>query len=338
MWKDLRLAVLIAICLIVLGEGAAWLADSQRDRPPPGLGTNHPTVEERWRDLRKAARRSESIDCVFFGNSMVGSAIDAGIIEQAIGNELGQAVNCYDLSASGMTASDVGIFGEIVVEFYKPSLIVYGISARDFSEAFGQDVDEAMLESEWIRYRQGEPSPGGWLGHHSEAYGQVLGLTSWLKYFSTNWTHRDPELLDLQDDRTVEERLGVVNIIPGDQLAALKTPEVSASDIAGLDQLMALRDQSVTVILVEMPVYEGVWEPVFGGYENYADRFLAPMDAYAEENDVVFIHSTPFTLVDAEDWIDWEHMEKSGQRVFSEWLGEQIVDGITEGKIEIPTD
>ncbi|MBN1120666.1 MAG: hypothetical protein JXJ17_06275 [Anaerolineae bacterium] len=249
-------------------------------------------------------------------------------MERIINGEAGQAVNCYNLAAGGVTASEAGLLSEIIMDTYDPVLIVYGISARDVSGAFGQDVSDALLDSAWIQYWLGNPSPGGWLGHHSEAYGQILGVVGWYKHLFQDWQH------SYKEEIPTEVRLRV-DFVEDARLYDLKALVPSESDLAGLDQVLALREQGVTVILVEMPFYEGALEPVFGGYENYADRFLAPMDTYTEVNDVVFIHSTPFTLVDENDWTDWEHLNESGQQIFSEWLGEQIVDGIAEGKITI---
>jgi hypothetical protein len=339
MWKNAGLAVLIAICLIALCEGAAWLADPERDDPPPGLGTYHRTFERNWRELSREVRKTGPVDCFFVGNSRVADGIDAEVVERVIDIGTGQTVDCYNMSTLGLTAPTIVVISEMLVTTYEPAVIIYGLTASDLPGVFDWEANEALANASWIRYWQGDPSLDGWLGHHSEAYGQVMGLVSWYRFVSNDWQHSHPELTDPSAGEELSLEEGLRDDIEEDlRLANLNPLELTAGNMAGLDQLIALREQGVTVILVEMPLYEGAWEPVFGGYDNYAEDFLQVMDAYAETNDVMFIHSTPFTLVDDDDWRDWAHLGESGRRVFSEWLGQQIVDGIAEGKIEFPAD
>jgi hypothetical protein len=331
MWRKAGFAVLLTVCLLALSEGTAWLADPAREKPPPGLGSNHWSFEQHWWELSRRARQADQLDCFFLGNSRVEAGVDAEVAEQVINDETGLALDCTNMSAVGTTAAEVGTIGELIAAYYDPALIVYGFSANDVSIAARQDAHDALAGTPWIQYWQGQPSPSGWLGHHSEAYGQVLGLVSWYKFFSLGWQHRHPALTDpppVEDETRFGLDAYLQPVDPGEL-------EPSEKNIDGLDRLAALRDQGVIVILVEMPVYEGAWEPVFGGYETYTERFLTAIDAYAEENDVLFIHSTPFTQVDEDDWNDWEHLGKSGRQIFSTWLGHQIADRIADGEIEL---
>ncbi len=327
MIKKIGLAALVAVCVLALGEGAASLTDLEHDKPPPSFGTNHWLFEKKWRGLREEVQQTGSMDCFLVGSSIV----EGGINPRIIGRAIGQDVNCYDMSVYGATASEVGIISELIVEYYEPSLIIYGLGARDLNEAFGQSAHASMIDVPWMQYRLGNPSLTGWLGHHSEAYGQIMGLVSWYKLLSMGWQHSHPELIDSVAE--VERPFLDFEFEP--ELVHLSTLETSEADIAGLDQLMALRDRGVTVILVEMPVHEDAWETIFKGYDNYAEGFLQVMDTYAEANDVVFIHSTDFPQ--GYDWVDWEHMGEPGRTLFSEWLGQQIADGIAEGEITIQT-
>jgi hypothetical protein len=335
-WKNVGLAILIAAGLLTLGEGAAWLADPERSDPPPGLGTNHGAFERNWRELSREVSKTGPMDCFFVGNSRVVDGIDAEAVERVIDNETGQALHCYNMSTLGITAPTVVVISELLVPTYEPAMIVYGLTASDLPGVFDWEANESLVNSPWIQYWQGNPSVDGWLGHHSEAYGQVLGLVSWYKFISNDWQHSHPELIDPSAGEALSLEEGLRDDIEEDvRLANLNPLELSDNNMSGLDQLIALREQGVTVILVEMPLYEGSWEPLFGGYDRYAKDFIQVMDTYAEANDVVFIHSTPFTLVDEDDWRDWAHLGESGRQIFSEWLGQQIVDGIAEGEIEI---
>jgi hypothetical protein len=106
--------------------------------------------------------------------------------------------------------------------------------------------------------------------------------------------------------------------------------EVSAQNLAGLQQILALTHQGVQMLVVEMPIHP-TYVAFFGRGEQDQDLFRATVAQAAQAQSVTFLPSDPALPLPNDDWINRNHLNAQGAAVFSAWLGRQVAAAALPG-------
>jgi hypothetical protein len=232
-------------------------------------------------------------------------------------NVTGQTLNCYNFSLGTLTAGPAGKIAAILVYRYHPKVLVVGISARDFSRDFGE-LARPLMADPWVREKLADPNPGGWMTDNSLVYryfGQVRNqLNSDYMQFRTRL------LRELAPDGFLQYGGNDLTI---DSEAFIPKFKLNAEDLSGLDEVMAMKDQGVQVILLEVPVYpDFLPHYVEGDSVKYFTEFREPIQKRVDVYGVPFVYSQEDigTFISGSRWNDVKHLNTKGAEIFSRWF------------------
>jgi hypothetical protein len=77
------------------------------------------------------------------------------------------------------------------------------------------------------------------------------------------------------------------------------------------------------VIVVEMPVSDGLYYFFGNGRADY-NRFIAEVFKLAAQYNVSFWQTEPLVSIPEDGWEDYSHLNTTGAKLFSTWLGQQV--------------
>jgi hypothetical protein len=102
-------------------------------------------------------------------------------------------------------------------------------------------------------------------------------------------------------------------------------------NLDALEAIMEYNESTTQVILVEMPVSDGLYY-FFGNGEADYDTFIARVGELADQHQVPFWRTEPLDSIPDNGWSDYSHLNVAGAEIFSKWLGEQV------GRLEVQKD
>ncbi|MBN1562443.1 MAG: hypothetical protein JXA10_01290 [Anaerolineae bacterium] len=310
------IALLILALLIPAAEGLARLSWIEA-RIPAAVGAPNPYFDTKVGELDTLIAQEGRIDCLFIGSSVVNSGIVPARFEKAYYEATGQAIRCYNFAIPGVTASGVAKLADLLVERYRPRVLIYGFTLRAFSAEMAQTGGAGQIfKADWTRYSTGDWNLHGWIIDHSLAYRRYLALRDW----------PEADFVNPVGKRDVRHYRGFNPFGAGAQFFApdyLFDYEIAPEEWDALLRLLALNTQT-QVMLVEMPLPEQTVAVFEGGPTHYA-RYLDEVAAAAAEHSIPYIATFGIDIVPDNGWAgDTHHMSATGALVFSAWLGEQM--------------
>jgi hypothetical protein len=334
------LAVLLGLAELVSRSGRL-----QALLTPPTMGSRHFELGAKLTLLERIHRSQGKVDCLVMGSSMVDVGFDPEAFAEAYQSATGQTLQCFNFGIDGLAAVGSGPMADILVQDYRPRVLIYGTDARDYTVPRQAEETTVVLDSPWVQYRLGKPNLSGWLLEHSYLY-----------------RYRDhlSRLARLDMKRTLRSqsrnRFTALGFLPITEVAAdvsippqpgmdvqnleylysqLSDYEVRPENLAGLQQLLGLAGPDLVVIVVEMPVPPTYFQ-IFGhGRDDYA-RFTGEVSRLAQENGVPFWRVNPEFRAPVTDWNDYSHLNAHGARIFSQWLGRQVAEFVAPDSVSIP--
>lgn len=334
------LGVVVLILLLGALEGLARTKFVQSYLPKPNV-SGHPWFDVKLARLTAMVEEQGSVDCIFLGASMVHNAVDPVVFAQAYRQQTGESIRCYNFGMGSLTASEAGILADLLIQQAHPRLLIYGTTARDYSEHFGDLAEHTIANLPWTQAALGHFSVAGWLSHNSYAYRYYLTLFTYLRT-PGGWKERQRELERFTDygfEPVPYSGEGLPQVDPGglpEKFETLKEFEISEEDFEGLQQFVALKQDGYQIVLVEMPVPRTYWV-LFGGEQNYRSRFLDKVGSYARETGTPWWEVNTLNLIPDDGWADLDHLNEKGALVFSEWLGTRVGEAVEQGVLSDPT-
>jgi hypothetical protein len=309
--------------LVLLFTPAETIARSPAIRtrfPFHSVNSPNPDFDARLQALDRVATSDGRVDCIILGSSMVNNGFDQEAWNQAFGRLARVDLTCVQFGIGGMVAAQVGDIAQILDDAYNPQIIVYGTSARDYSDV----IDEAnilgandILDTPWVRYRLGRGfTLEGWLIDHSYAFHYSLGIRQWLHAPARSRHHqpaRAPVDLSQPPDPVLEQGLYQV----------LANYDVSPRGLAGLEKVLALEDGGVQVFVVEMPVHP-TYVHFFGRGEKDIAMFREQVGSAAAARNVPFWPVDPNLSLPDSNWMDRNHLNAQGRTAFTQWLASKL--------------
>ncbi len=315
-------AVLLLAAFWLAGEAVIRLGVAVNLWPEPLLGTANAEMDIKIQALDRIARE-KPVDCIFLGSSQLDTAINPAVFSEEYESLTGRSLNCYNFSLGTLTAGPAGKIAAILVYRYHPKILVAGLSARDFSRDFGE-LARPLMSDPWVREKLADPNPGGWLTDNSLFYrylGQVRNQLNpdYMQFYARLRRELAPDgfLRYGGNDLTIDTE----EFIPKFKL--------HAEDLSGLDEVMAMKDQDVQVILLEVPVYpDFLPNYVEGDSLKYFTEFRAPIQERVDVYGVPFVYSQEEigTFISGSRWNDVKHLNTKGAEVFSRWFAKRAVE------------
>lgn len=325
-------------------EWVARLDIFQAYLTPPKMGSRHYQLGHKLSLLDAAIKKDGPIDCLVLGSSMVDLGFDPDAFRKSYRDRTGQDIRCFNFGIDASSVSSSAALAQILVEDYRPRLLIFGTDARDYAVPRDDPDAAVILESNWVRYRQADFSLDGWLTDHSffYRYRQHLSRLVRLSFAGALRSETDIEYEILPNGFTPFTTVSTyINKPPAPDddsfevtynTRIFSTYRILDDNLAALRQIMRHKGSDTQVIIVEMPIADGLYY-FFGNGETDYQRFIDQVTKLSEEQGVNFWQTEPLDLIPDDGWVDYTHINTKGAKLFSTWLGEQVARAESKGEI-----
>jgi hypothetical protein len=343
--KTVWFTVLLFLLLIAIAE---WIARSQSFQgtlTPPRMGSHHYQLGHKLALLDLLARKAGHVDCIMLGSSMVDTGFSPKAFQAGYKEITGRDIHCFNFGIDASSAASTAALTRIIVEEYHPGLLIIGTDARDYAVP-REDPDPAVvLNTPWVAYRQGNFSLEGWLLDHSYLYRyrQHLGRLARFQFEDTLRSYTKPNDEVLPNGFTPHNKVSTyINDPPrmGDTSFEItyytriySSYQMLPENLEGLETIMGNNKSGMQVILVEMPVPDGLYY-FFGDRESDYKRFLTRVGELATLHRIPFWQTEPLDFIPDHGWVDYSHLNKTGAEIFSTWLGRQVGTAEQRGSLK----
>lgn len=333
--KTVRFTVLLFILLAGVAEWVARSVPLQAVLTSPRMGSRHYQLGHKLFLLDGFVQKNGSLDCIMLGSSMVDTGFDPATFETVYREITGQDIHCFNFGIDASSAASTAALTKIIVEDYQPRLLIIGTDPRDYAVP-KEDPDPAVvLNTPWVAYRQGDFSLDGWLLENSflYRYRQHLARLARFQFEGTVWSRTKLEYETLPNGFTPLDKVSTyINNPPnpGDDSFEVRyytriysSYQIFDENLAALESILKFDGPGSNVILVEMPVADGLYY-FFGNREADYDRFLRQVSGLAALHGIPFWQTEPLDFIPDAGWADYSHLNKTGTEIFSTWLGQQV--------------
>lgn len=313
--QTLGWALLLLAGFLTIVEVLARTDLAEARLPVPSVGSASRQFEIQLARLESRVEQQGPVDCIFLGSSMVLRGFIPAVFEASFRATTGRTVRCQNFGVRGMNARTAGRVAQLLVPKYHPKLVLYGTHFHDLADTLGYKIEPAVADIPWLNYRLGAGNFDGWLIDHSMAYRRYLWLNRFIRAHEDEETKWASTQIDGFNPRPEGERVIRVNLP--------MTFEISKRQVAGLRQMLSLKDQGIDVVVVEMPLRPAMFDSVKNAEADH-DTFVTRLSQLVGEHHGEVIFTQQLHLIPGDGWYDDTHMDLTGAEVFSRWLGEQV--------------
>lgn len=339
-------AILFVLACIV-GEMFARTSFVQARIPYQAYGTNHTQLELQLNNLDKFVRENGAPDCFIFGSSQAFREVDPVAFARAYEAAGGEKVTCYNFGVTGSQIWTTSILNKILIQKYKPRLVVIGTSFLDYTEGREFQIDERFKENDWLEFQTSKFTLGGWLTEHSYAW-RALTLLSYAAPYGMRYeevlreAHKwDGEIADsgfALSDESIDPSVPVEPGFVKNLQQEFGEFGVSERNLSALEETVAFSQEAgAKVILAEMTYHPSLLElkdPKGNPRANkeqilaFIQKVNARLEGIASKRGIVFLKFDPALSLPETVWFDLYHLNRVGAAIFSRWLGEQAAQVI----------
>lgn len=340
-------AVILFLVICLTGEMFARSSFVQDYAPYQAYGTNHTQLEIQLTNLDTFTREHGKPDCFIFGSSQAFRDIDPEVFGKAYESNGGEHLTCYNFGITGSQVSTTSILNKILIQKYKPRLVVIGTSFLDYTEGRELQIDDRFKENDWLEYETGKFSVNGWLLENSYAW-RFLTLVSYSAPFNMEFIQvlREAHKWDgeIASSGFALSNVGIDPRVPVDQgfvknlAGELGKFRASERNLSALEQIILdSQAEGAQVLVAEMMYHPALLdlkdnsgnprinhEKVLAFQKMINDRILG----IAQKNNVTFLEFDPHLAVSNRGWYDLYHLNRTGAEIFSAWLGKISVQKI----------
>jgi hypothetical protein len=334
----LGLAIAILICLIAGGEFLLRRDFVQAHLPYPSFGSNSRNLDMKLHLLKKMIEREGPPDCLFLGNSMVQTDIDPEAFREAYQTVSGNPIGCFNFGVNGMSPYPGAKFVKVLNRLFHPKIVIWGITPSDLKTR--RTNKEVTLETgSWVRYQLGHGNFSGWLIDKSYFYRYYLRFRLWMDFPKIFRIHQKME--------TKSTAHGFLRGIVNNEFAKPIQTEREArfkkilQDFKIDRRILPMLHEAfrptpgITFVLAEMPIHQKFFTYYNGGEKTH-NKIISGIKRFADQRGIHFIPSNPDEPIMDKEWQNYNHLNISGARQFSRWLGKQIGAAVRKGLIPDP--
>lgn len=343
--RTVWLTVLLFTLFTAVAEGVARSASFEAPLTPPKMGSRHYQLGYKLALLDRLVRKTGYVDCIMLGSSMVDTGFDPAAFETGYKEITGREIHCFNFGIDASSAASTAAVARIIVEDYHPRLLLIGTDPRDYAIPRDDPDPAVVLNTPWVAYRQGNFSLEGWLLDHSYLYRyrQHLGRLARFQFEDTLWSETKLNYEILPDGFTPLSKVSTyINDPPNlddDSFEVTYYTRIYSSyhmlheNIKCLERIMEYDEPGISMILLEMPVSDGLYY-FFGNRESDYKEFVTRVGELATLHHVPFWQTEPLDFIPDNGWADYSHLNKMGAEVFSTWLGQQVARAEHQGSIK----
>ena len=344
--KTLTFTVVFLILFGSAAESVARLDVFQARLTPPTLGSRHSQLGYKLTLLNADIRNKGPVDCIMVGSSTVDVGFDPEVFQHAYYTVTGHEIHCFNFGIDSSSAASSAALVKILIEDYHPRLLILGTDPRDYAIPSMERGPAVILDTPWVKYRLGSFSLEGWLLDHSYLfrYRQHLSRLMRFNFEGTLWSDTQLKLPILPTGYTPISTMSTYINNPPDPLdtsyevtyykSIYSSYHVLDENIAAMEAILDYNRSETQVIIVEMPVSDGLYY-FFGDGEADYDRFVSRISESASLHQVSFWRTEPLDSIPDDGWSDYSHLNTTGAEIFSTWLGGQVGEAEAHGSLEI---
>lgn len=340
-WRVLALTLIFMVGYFALGEVFFRLEAVQDKLTGPRIGSRHRQFEIQVARLEKLIQDGEPMDCIFLGNSMVWLGVNPLVVNQTFQEETGREIRCFNFGVSALPASSAGEIASMLVQRYRPKLLVYGTFARDYSIPLDAEDAYVVSDTPWLEYQNGEFNLKGWLYAHSSVFQYTGHLRDFLfmHYLEDVFVPHDlPRYQTYGLDPKYDIRTDV-GVPPDFESRDNRDPvkwlghfEIQPENLEGLKRIVQQSTNNTQVIVIEMPFYETAYAFFPNGKQDYA-TYTQQVDTITASSSVPFWRLAEQPPLPPNLWWDYFHLNLEGANEFSQWLGQRLADAYLQGEL-----
>jgi len=311
----------------------AWV-----DVPYPTQG--YRSADDAFRTLDAYTWENGNPDCIFLGSSLVAVGIYPAYFEEAYKEQNGVAITCFNFGVSVATASSMGPLAHILVDLYRPKILIIGTAPRSYVERASYAPEENFQNTPWAQYHLGRFNLQGWALEHFYTFRLLAGLPGLLFPAEPEDTAEDggtkrPEVIARGTPGNYAPLLyfnpgaplfSIRNREPVTRQRISQTYEFSEIDFTGFKQVIELGGEpGLILVVVEMPSPKLFFSDPEGAPQPSEESvFRQVVAGYARQHGVSFWMTNELNLIPFEYFADSSHLYVSGAIDFSRWLGRQV--------------
>ncbi|MBV6395668.1 MAG: hypothetical protein HFACDABA_01247 [Anaerolineales bacterium] len=338
----------LLIILAAFGEALARSSLVQDHIPYQAYGTNHTQMEIQLANLGAFIRDHGAPDCFVFGSSQAFRDVDADEFAAALAAAGDGHYTCYNFGVTGSQVATTALLNKILIQQYRPRLVVIGTSFLDYTKGRDLQIDERFVKNDWLAYQTGDFSINGWLTEYSYAW-RALTILSYSAQYKMNYAEvlREAHKWDgeIAPSGFALSQVHINPLIPMEAGFASNLRlefgdfSVSERNLAALEQIIA-ESQSVgaKVIVAEMPYHPALLDLKDDHGNPRADRqaILGFQDTVnlriqqiADDHTITYIRVNSSLSIPEDVWFDLYHLNRPGAALFSQWLAAQAAALLT---------
>jgi hypothetical protein len=333
--KTFRLTLILLLFLGGIGEWIARLDVFQAYLTPPRLGSRHSQLGYKLALLDAEVNKNGPVDCIAVGSSTIDVGFHPDAFQMGYQEVAGNGIRCFNFGIDASSSISVAVLTGILVEDYHPRLLIFGTDARDYAVVRDDPDTAVVLDTPWVRYRQGYFSLEGWLIDYSYLYRyrQHLGRLARFTLQDTLWSHTTNSFeLFSNGFNPIHEVATYINDPPdsgNDSYEVVYYTRIYSSyqmldeNIAALEEIIDYGKSGTRIMVVEMPVSDGLYY-FFGNGEKDYKQFVTTVDKLTSLHQVPFLQTEPLDMIPDDGWSDYSHLNVAGARIFSTWLGQEV--------------
>lgn len=321
--------------LFGFAEWASRLETFQAPLTPAKMGSRHYQLGHKLALLDAEVKRNGPVDCIMVGSSMVDVGFDPDAFQTGYHEIVGWNIRCFNFGIDASSAASTAALVKILVEDYHPRILIIGTDARDYAVPRTDRDPAVILETPWIQYRQGRFSLDGALTEHFYfyRYRQHLSRLLHFNFEGTLWSETKLKFEIIANGYTpIDKVADYINDPPDPQDDSFEVVYYSRifrpyqmfdDNLDALESIMEYNGSGTQVIVVEMPVSDGLYY-FFGSGEKDYNQFITRVSELADLHRTPFWQTEPLDSIPDNGWSDYSHLNTIGAQIFSTWLGQQV--------------
>jgi hypothetical protein len=320
--KILNLVVLLLGATLLVFEYLLHIPWVVTHLPPPSPGLSYPFPEVGLKFERYF--NAGHVNCLFFGSSMVDAGLDPEILEKRLNQHSSQQIKCVNFGLTGAKAETSAQISQTLVNWQSSDLIILGLSPIEFNE---KDKVTRQMAALPVFQKNQKFNLEGWLFNSFRLPWFYSGLLN----------RKDKDFIRTQQSYDILlnsrgfRKTDIINEV-GNKTEEFRLHDfyVNQVDLNSLEEMINyMQIKGVKIIMVEMPVKPSYFPfLVEGGSSMYEQRFVEPIQKSLQKYGLSLIRTQPIIgnlLLEEGHWINENHMNSSGAKIFTNYLADQIL-------------
>jgi hypothetical protein len=325
------LLVLSLLFLITIIELALRIDSIESKMDAPSFGSENRQFEIQLARLKAIYEREGAIECVFIGDSLVWLDLDPISFSKGYKTKTGEEISCINFGLAGLPAYGVSVLTEILINEYKPKLLVYGLHANAVVIPSDHADVRDILGTPWVEYKNGKFNLEGWLYEKSylvryhKILSRILKLDQEALINASSLTPQNIRGFDPKTGHRTDVIAAPNRQDPADLIGFEKYYDyrIYPENLQGIEKIASYAENGTRVVMIMMPVHDTFFGFFRNGDQDYLEIAREIQKSIPPEGAAFRSVSDAIQFSD-DEWWDYSHLNIMGAERLSFWLGQDV--------------